>query len=277
MRASVVTRLVQGRDVTCLSEGEGVPLVLVHGSLCDYRYWQWQMRALGAHYQILAPSLRHYFPERWNGLGDDFTTHQHVQDLIHLIESLSEPVHLVGHSRGGNLCLRVALAVPERLRSLSLADPGGDFTDDVFQVAGIQVPASPHERNRFRAEALELIRCGETEEGLRLFVDTVSGEGVWQRSSGQFREMAADNAMTLIGQVADRPAPLTQQALAHLPVPTLLISGALSPEPFPCVVRALAHTLPDAQVAAIEGASHGMNVVRPAAFNRTLLEFVERH
>lgn len=277
MLSNIQSYSLNGHELAYLEQGEGVPLVLVHGSLCDYRYWQWQLRGLGERYRLLAPSLRHYYPERWNGAGGDFTTAQHVEDLLALIERLDEPVHLLGHSRGGNICLRLALEAPGRLRSLVLCDPGGDFAADLFQAAGVPVPAAPAERNRFREQALQLIRQGEVEAGLELFVDTVSGSGIWRRSSRHFRDMATDNAMTLIGQVADRPEPLGRARLATLAVPALLLRGELSPEPFPQVVEALAQALPDVHSQVIAGASHGMNATRPAAFNRAVLEFIDAH
>lgn len=274
MSSPLLSLRLNGREFSCLVEGEGEPLVMVHGSLCDYRYWQWQLRGLSEHCRLIVPSLRHYYPEVWNGEGNDFTTHQHVEDLLALLDWVGEPVHLLGHSRGGNLCLRLALAAPERLRSLVLADPGGDFAADVFRAAGVPAPVAPAERNRFREQALQLIRQGKREAGLQLFVDTVSGEGVWQRSSRHFREMAADNAMTLVGQVADQPEPLSLAALSGLDVPALLITGERSPEPFPSVVEALHKVLPVGQVVSIAGASHGMNATRPAAFNRAVLGFI---
>lgn len=277
MLSNVQSYSLNGHELACLVQGEGVPLVLVHGSLCDYRYWQWQLRGLGERYRLLAPSLRHYYPQRWNGEGADFTTGQHVEDLLALIDMQGEPVHLLGHSRGGNICLRLALEAPGRLRSLVLCDPGGDFATDLFQAAGVPVPAAPAERNRFREQALQLIRQGEVEAGLELFVDTVSGPGIWRRSSRHFRDMATDNAMTLIGQVADRPEPLGRARLATLAVPALLLRGELSPEPFPQVVEALAQALPDVHSQVIAGASHGMNATRPAAFNRAVLEFIDAH
>ncbi|MBB4868144.1 pimeloyl-ACP methyl ester carboxylesterase [Pseudomonas nitritireducens] len=277
MNNEIVRYQVNEYELTCQVAGQGEPLLLVHGSLCDYRYWQGQVQALSAHYRVIAPSLRHYFPEQWNGSGPGFSTRQHVADLLALIDQLSTPVHLLGHSRGGNICLRVALAAPQKLLSLTLADPGGDFADDVFSLENIEAPVSPVERNQFRQQALEMIRAGAVEEGLQLFVDTVSGVGVWSRSSRQFREMATANAMTLVGQVDDHPAPINHQQLAQLQLPVLLIGGAKSPEPFPRIIQALQATLVDGRSVTIHGASHGMNVIRPASFNRAVLEFIDQY
>lgn len=277
MNNEIVKYRVNDYELTCQVAGHGAPLLLVHGSLCDYRYWQAQVEALSVFYRVTVPSLRHYFPEQWDGAGAGFTTQQHVDDLLALLDQLPGPVHLLGHSRGGNICLRVALAVPQKLRSLTLADPGGDFADDVFAGVNIEAPVSPVERNQFRQQALEMIRAGAVEDGLQLFVDTVSGAGVWSRSSRQFREMATANAMTLVGQVADHPAPIKHEQISQLQLPVLLIGGAKSPEPFPRIIQALQSTLVNARSVTIPGASHGMNVIRPASFNRSVLEFVGQY
>ncbi|WP_236225465.1 alpha/beta fold hydrolase [Pseudomonas pseudonitroreducens] len=277
MNNEIVQYRVNDYELTCQVAGRGAPLLLVHGSLCDYRYWRGQVEALSARYRVIVPSLRHYFPEQWDGEGGGFTTRQHVDDLLALIDQIPGPVHLLGHSRGGNICLRLALMAPRKLRSLTLADPGGDFADDVFAGVNIEAPNSPVERNQFRLQALQMIRAGATEEGLRLFVDTVSGSGVWSKSSRQFREMATANAMTLVGQVADHPVPINREQIAQLQLPVLLIGGAKSPEPFPRIIQALQSTLANARSVMISGASHGMNVIRPASFNRAVLEFVEQY
>lgn len=273
---SVVWPLAEG-VLHGVEQGEGVPVLLVHGSLCDYRYWQAQMAPLaGAGWRVIAVSLRRCYPERWDGQGDGFSSERHVADLVELIdEHLREPVHLVGHSRGGNLALRLAAQRPDLLRSLVLADPGGDYAVELFQASGLEAPLAPARRNLFREEALRLIRVGELEAGMQLFVDTVSGAGIWQRSSARFRQMALDNAFTLVGQVRDRPGVIGADLLHGVRRPTLLLGGERSPAPFPQVLRMLARQLPDARCEILPGVSHGMNVQRPAQFNRLLREFIE--
>ncbi len=257
-----------------VEQGEGAGLLLVHGSLCDWRYWSAQILPLAEDFRVLAPSLRRCWPEQWDGEGAGFSTGQHVADLIELIERQGEPLHLLGHSRGGNIALRVAIQRPDLVRSLILADPGGEFSAELFTRAGIEAPPLPLERNRFREEALALIRAGQVEAGMQHFVDTVSGAGIWQRSSARFRHMAIDNAFTLAGQVHDLPPPLSADELAQLRCPLLLIGGARSPAPFPGILDMLAHHLPQAQLERIPGVSHGMNLQRPAHFNRLVREFI---
>ena len=255
--------------------GAGQSLLLVHGSLCDYRFWSAQVPVLADRCRVLAPSLRHCFPERWDGAGSGFSTEQHVADLVELIERQGEPMHVLGHSRGGNIALRLAARRPDLVRSLLLADPGGDFAPGLFDAAGLPAPIAAGERNRFRQEALRLIRAGQAEAGLQLFVDTVSGAGIWQRSSARFRHMALDNAFTLVGQVEDRPEPVAAALLAAIRCPVLLLGGERSPQPFPVVLQMLEHHLVGAQCAVLPGVSHGMNVQRPALFNRLVGEFLE--
>ena len=77
---------------------------------------------------MIAPSLRHFFPDHWDGVGETYSTAQHVDDVIAFIEKLdTRPVDLMGHSRGGNICFRVAQRRPDLLRKLILAEPGGEL------------------------------------------------------------------------------------------------------------------------------------------------------
>src|ERR1039457_7185503 len=92
---------VNGTDMAFLDLGQGRPLLCVHGSLCDFRIWSAVLGPLTQHHRVIAVSLRHFFPERWDGVSDTYSIAQHVADVIAFIEKLdTEPVDLMGHSRG---------------------------------------------------------------------------------------------------------------------------------------------------------------------------------
>ena len=122
----VKTLRVNGYDLSYIERGSGIPIVLVHGSLNDYRIWAAQMAPFSVRYRVIALSLRHYYPERWNGHGDDFSIEQQARDVVAFIRQLGAgKVHLIAHSRGGNVDLQVAKWNPELLRSVVLADASG--------------------------------------------------------------------------------------------------------------------------------------------------------
>src|SRR6202167_6659434 len=116
---------VNGTDMAYLELGHGRPLICVHGLLCDCRIWSAVLGPLSEHHRVIAVSLRHFFPERWDGVSDTYSIAQHVADVIAFIEKLdAEPVDLMGHSRGGHISFRVAQQGPVLWRRLALRAPG---------------------------------------------------------------------------------------------------------------------------------------------------------
>src|SRR5258707_9319836 len=122
---------VNGYDMAYLDVGQsrgGPPLVCVHGSLNDFRIWGCVIGPLSKQHRVICVSLRHFFPEQWNGIGNTYSIAQHVSDMIAFIEKLDAgPIDLMGHSRGGHISFRVAQQRPDLLRRLILAEPGGEL------------------------------------------------------------------------------------------------------------------------------------------------------
>ena len=79
------TLSVNAYDMAYLEVGQGHPLVCVHGTLGDFRTWYSVLGPLTTKHRVIAVSLRHFFPERWDGVGTDYTMAQHVADVIAFI------------------------------------------------------------------------------------------------------------------------------------------------------------------------------------------------
>lgn len=257
-----------GGNLHALVQGDGPPLLLVHGSLSDARYWAPQLPVLAHGRRVYAPSLRHYFP---NWPPDDappaLDWQADVDDLAALIDALDAgPIDVVGHSRGGYIAYQLALRHPQRVRRVVLAEPGGRLPGD---------SAAP--LRAWSQELAALLAANKTEEAVQRFVDGVSRPGTWRQSPPAFRRMALDNAHTLPGQLANPlPAHEAGQA-AQLRAPVLLIYGERSPPRFRQVVQALAQWLPQAHTLGIAGASHGMNLAHPRAFNDAVAAFLREN
>lgn len=124
--------------------GDGPALVLLHGLTGHRDDFLPQLPLLAARlpgFRILAPDLR--------GHGD--STHGHdparytfsclVEDLVRFFDHAGVARgHLLGHSFGGMVALRFALAHPERLRSLALVSTApfapAAFSAETFERAG---------------------------------------------------------------------------------------------------------------------------------------------
>src|SRR3546814_1585866 len=61
----------------------GEVLLLIHGSLCDYRYWRWQIPALSLNHHVVAPSLRGFWPEAFTTADD--RSEEHTSELQSLM------------------------------------------------------------------------------------------------------------------------------------------------------------------------------------------------
>jgi pimeloyl-ACP methyl ester carboxylesterase len=263
---------VNGYGMAYVEQGAGTPLLLIHGALCDCRYWGPQMEAFGQHYRTIAVSLRHFWPAEWDGVGEDFTTEQHAEDVAAFIAALGAgPVHLVGHSRGGYVAFRLARRFPNWVRTLVLAEPGGDLepsleptsTRDDAAVAPISFGG-----------AAERISRGNIDGGLAVFVDAVSGAGAWEGLSDRAKQMMRDNAYTLLGQLRERRTPFARADLEAIAAPTLLMGAERSPPAYARILDALERTIKDVRRVLIPDASHPMNHGNAAAFNAAVLGFL---
>jgi 3-oxoadipate enol-lactonase len=94
-------------------------IVLIHAVGHDLTYWDRQIEALHARYNVVAFDL----PGHGRSSGDpaDWSFDYAAAIVARLIESVStKPVHLVGLSFGGMIAQVTTLARPELIRSLTL-------------------------------------------------------------------------------------------------------------------------------------------------------------
>lgn len=102
---------------------DGVPVVFIHGNGSSATFWEETMLALPSGFRSIAPDMRGYgdtepLPvDATLGLGDM------VEDVHSLVQALElGRFHIVGHSMGGGIVMKYAIAYPQDLLSITLVD-----------------------------------------------------------------------------------------------------------------------------------------------------------
>jgi pimeloyl-ACP methyl ester carboxylesterase len=113
---------LQVNDIELFYEirGTGEPILLIAGYMCDHAYWSLLVPALVKQYQIIR------FDNR--GIGRSSSTKnspctipQMASDTAVLLDKLGiEKAHIIGHSMGGQIAQELALAHPEKIKTLTL-------------------------------------------------------------------------------------------------------------------------------------------------------------
>lgn len=266
------TLRVNGYDMSYVEHGSGTPVIFVHGSGVDYRYFAAQMGPFAAKYRAIAVSLRRFYPEHWNGKGE-FSTTQHVADLTAFIEQLhAGPVHLVGHSRGGAVALYLARAHPELVRTLSLAE-GGSNMPAFAPPPSAEIP----DRQAIFRSLIEHFDRGDIDGGIAVFIGYSSGPGSWEKAPEPVKDMLRSNAWTFVGIAHDQLEPFTCEDADKISMPILLLNGDLSPSHQVRMVDNMQACMKGAERKVIQHSSHGMPRSNPAGFNEAVLEFISKH
>jgi pimeloyl-ACP methyl ester carboxylesterase len=268
----VQTLRVNDYDMAYVEQGSGAVVLLVHGSVTDYRYFSAVLGPVAARYRAIAVSLRHYYPEPWEGTGE-FSLRQQVADLIAFMEKLDAgPVHLVGHSRGGSAALYVARAAPQLLRTLTLSEPGAEMRALAPPGRG-----GVEERAVIHRAVAEKLAHGDVDGAAEVFVEFVSGSGTWKSSPDTYRQWLRDNVRTLLGAQRDNWETFTYEDVRRIELPVLLIGAENSPPSFATILDGIERSLTRVERKLIRNSGHSVPLRQPAAYAEAIMEFIDQH
>jgi len=285
------TATVNGTTLAYREQGEGEPVVFVHGAISDLRTWERLSPAVGRSYRAIAYSRRFARPNEDIDPGADDPWLQHVEDLAAFLREIdAAPAHLVGNSQGAFICLLTAVRHPAVVRTLVIEEP------PVLPLLRLSVPPRPLEllrlfaaRPRTAIAVLELgagtiapvqkaFERGDNAKALRTFAQGVLGKEPFDRLPEVRMEQIRDNLSTLRAHLlgAGYP-PLGDDDVRGIRAPVLLVTGELSPSVFLRLTDRLQELLPIVERVEIRGASHLMHEDNPSAVNEAIVEFLGRH
>lgn len=102
----------------------GVPVLFVHGNVSSATYWEETMLALPAGFRGIAVDLRGYGDTETLPVDATLGLSDMVDDIHALTQALGlGQYHIVGHSMGGGIVMKYAIAHAADLLSITLVDP----------------------------------------------------------------------------------------------------------------------------------------------------------
>jgi len=120
------TVAVAGGDIRLRHDGDGPPLLLLHGNPQTHAMWHAVAPALAERFTVICPDLRGYGesfkPDATNDHAPYAKTEM-VRDMVQLMEHFGHGEFFVGsHDRGARVAHRLALDFPDRVRKLAVLD-----------------------------------------------------------------------------------------------------------------------------------------------------------
>lgn len=239
--------------------GTGRPIVLVHGLMGRGSTWPRQvpwLAELGAVYTYDAPWHR----GRDVDDAEPISTERFVAELARAVESLGEPVILIGHSMGGLHSWCLAAERPELVRALVVEDMAPDFVGGTTGAWEPWLHALPVE---FTSADAVLAEFGEVAG--RYFLDAFDRTATGWRLHGKpakWIDIAAEWGL--------RDYWAQWRAVR---APVLLIEAGDTVTP-PGQMRQMAELAPHATYVRIEGVGHLVHDDAPEDFRRAVEEFL---
>lgn len=251
-----------GINVNYEISGSGPIVMFAHSLGSDQSIWAAQKSALAGRHTVLTYDLRGHGQTTATEGAYDFDLL--AQDVVALLDALQiATASFIGISLGGMIGQALALAAPERLGKLVLADTTSRYPPEAQALW-------PERIRQIEASGLEPL-VGPTLE--RWFTapyraahpELVARIGTLIRNTPGAGYIGCCHAIAALDFT---------ERLKALKLPTLVMVGDQDAGTPPAMARELAAAIPGALLEIIPGAAHLSNIEQADVFNRLLLEFL---
>ena len=253
-----------GTEIAVERTGSGPPLVLVHGGATDRGFWERAdvRSALAEQCAVYAMDCR--------GVGESgdasvYALEREFKDVTAVVDSIDEPVTLLGHSSGSLFSLEAARRT-DNLCGLLLYEPPIPLGDHALYPEAIV------------DEMERLLDDDEDEQVLVLFLEAIADlppEAIAATRADPNWEHDVEVARTLPRQLrAVGEYTFDASRVADVSTPTLLLSGSESIPLVRDATDAVADALPDSRVVVFDGHEHEAMFTATSRFLEAVLAFV---
>jgi pimeloyl-ACP methyl ester carboxylesterase len=253
-------------------EGAGRPVLLLHSTASGAMQWVSLTGHLRGRYRVLAVDLPGYGATVGIASRDAPGLAGHAAVVRAVADHCGEPVHLVGHSFGGAVALKAALAAPESIRSLTVIEPVA------FNVLRSGTDVDRHLAREVDALAGLIAACvadDAPDAALAHFIDFWNGEGAWSVLPARTRAHLSAQVGAIVDDfAAGRGEIWPAEACRTIAQPTLAVMGMQSKPHSQRVTEMVAEAIPGGRLHMVLDAGHMLPLTHPRLLNPMIAAFL---
>ncbi len=246
------------------AEGQGSPLLLVHGFPLDHHMWDSVIARLAEHHQVIAPDLRGFGQS--DGYVEIAPMELFADDLASILSALeiTQPITFCGLSMGGYIGWQMWRRHPDRLARL------------------IQLDTRAAADNETQARARGVNAQHVLTNGMRDVPDNMLPKLLSEKTRASQPEVVETLTQMILRQ-DPRATAAAQRGMAQRPdvsnwlpeisLPTLVLCGSEDGISPPVEMKSFAEKIPGAKFIEIPNAGHMVPLENPAATSEAILSF----
>ena len=253
-------------------QGDGDPLILLHGFIGSTQNWSAVTPTLASAYRVIAVDILGHGLSSSPAEPQRYHIGAVANDLAFILAAITTmPVHLIGYSMGARLALYFALTYPQFVRKLVLESGS----------PGLETP----EEQSSRVESDDQLAGWLLENGITAFIDRwerlplfesqmrLSVEILAKQRAQRLQSNPTGLANSLRGMGAGCQPSLWGK-LDTLSAPTLLITGALDHK-YCMIAQRMAQMIPDATLQIVPDAGHNVHLERAEIYLQLTKSFLQ--
>lgn len=263
---------IGGVNVSYTEAGKGETVIMLHCSASAGGQWQALQRHIGDDFKCVMPDLYGSGKtDPWPG-REAMSLSAEAALVTGLAARFSGPVHLVGHSYGGAVALRMATQNTHRIKSLTLIEPVS------FHLLRQGTPQDQELFQEIADLADTLCRAvisGDEWNAMGKFVDYWNGKGTWISLPWEKRQQLAPRIRTTVQHFwSTIREPMQSDSYRHIRVPTAVVRGGFTRQTTSRIADILVESLPEANDIVIPEAAHMVPMSHPERLSLEMMPFL---
>ena len=250
-----------GIDLYYEKNGDGQPVLFIHGLGSSCRDWEMQTPSFSKQYQVISFDLRgHGQSQKPPG---PYTMLLFAADTAELIKSLGvKPVHVVGISLGGMIAFQLALDHPELIKNLVIVNAGPEVVVRTLK---------DHWQVFFRFAIVYLL-------GMRKMGEVLSKRLFPKEGQASLRDLfverwAENDTRAYLNTLRAIVGWSVTDQIHKINSPTLVVSADNDYSPV-SAKEAFVSKMPQAKLVVVQDSRHATPVDSPEKFNEIVMSFL---